>query len=230
LLLGQVDELICISGKRVVTAGADGTFIFFDPRSPDPVFKFTPDDARFDIGGITSLAVNPASTLAVVGGASGGIRVISLSKGEIVGALGGHKEGESVESIAFVGFAGAAEIVVTGGTDGKAHVWDLTTMRLRTTLEHGVSSSFAHCQAMTDSLCYLQDPVTVLLPLPSPKTHLLVSGSADSVLRTWDTRTGTLLREHKGHRGPVLGAALAPSGDSVVSAGDDGVCLVFQTE
>lgn len=198
-------------GKRIITADADGALIFWDPRSPDPVFKLTPDDTRFNLDGITSLAVNPSSTLAVVGGASGGVRVVSLSKGEIVGALGGHKEGESIEAIAFVGFAGASEVVVTGGTDGKAHVWDLTTMRVRAILEH-------------------EDPITTLLPLPSPKTHMLVSCSADSMLRTWDTRTGTLLREHRGHHGPVLGAALAPSGDVVVSAGDDGVCLVFQTE
>ncbi len=72
--------------------------------------------------------------------------------------------------------------------------------------------------------------MTTLLPHPSPKNHLLTSGSADKTLRTWDARTGKLLKEHKGHRGPVLGASLSFDGSVVVSAGDDGVCLVFETE
>ena len=95
--------------------------------------------------------MNPASTLAVVGGTSGGVRVISLSKGEVVGALAGHQEGESVEAVEFVELATAGPlsgagatasggVVVTGGTDGKACIWDLSTMRLRATLEHGVRS------------------------------------------------------------------------------------------
>jgi ribosome assembly protein SQT1 len=136
-----------------VTACADNTLIYWDPRSPTPLFKLTGDDARFDLGGITSLAVNPASSIAVVGGAEGGVRVISLSKGEVISALGGHAEGESVEAIAFVNIVAAVDgtsaapvgsststnTVVTGATDGKVCIWDLNTSRLRMTLEHKVS-------------------------------------------------------------------------------------------
>lgn len=202
-------------GKRIITADATGVLIFWDPRDSAPVFKLSPSDARFDVESITSLAVNPASTLAVVGGASGGIRVISLSKGEVVGALNGHNEGDSVEAVVFVdlagiGQAGTGGTVVTGGTDGKACIWDLSTMRIRATLEH-------------------QDAITTLLNLPAPNSHLLVTASADKTLRTWDARTGTLVKEHKGHHGPVLGAALGLSGETVITAGDDGVCLVFHT-
>jgi ribosome assembly protein SQT1 len=117
--------------------------IFWDPRSPTPIFKLAPSDARFELDGITSLGVNPSSTLAVVGGAAGGVRVVSLSKGEVVATLGGHTEGESIEAIQFVDLTGAnagAGVAVTGATDGKACIWDLTTMRLRSTLEHGVGS------------------------------------------------------------------------------------------
>ena len=138
-------------GKRIVTACADNTLIYWDPRSPTPVFKLTGNNARFDLGGITSLAINPASTIAVVGGAEGGVRVISLSKGEVISALGGHTEGESVEAIAFVNIVAAVDgisapigsassnTVVTGATDGKVCIWDLNTSRLRMTLEHEVS-------------------------------------------------------------------------------------------
>jgi len=198
-------------GKRIVTADADGTLIFLDPRSPTPLWKLTPEDGRFDIGGITAMAVNPASTVAVVGGASGGIRVVNLSKGDVVGALAPLQPDESVEAIAFMGSAGTAEVVVTGSTAGGACVWDLNTLKVRNTLEH-------------------DEPVTCLIPLPAPNSHLVVSGSADRFLRTWDTRTGTLLKEHKGHRGPVFGAAVSHDGAFVISAGDDGACLVFNSQ
>lgn len=201
-------------GKRIVTASEDGTLMYWDPRSPTPLFKLSPQDARFDLENITSLAINASSTLAVVGGTSGSVRVVSLSKGEVVGALGGHAEGESVEAVQFVDLAGTGSslgVVVTGGTDGKACVWDLTTMRLRATLKH-------------------QDAVTSLLTHPAPKSHLIVSASADNTLRTWDARTGALVKEHTGHHGPILSASLGLQGSVVVSGGDDSACLVFTTE
>lgn len=72
--------------------------------------------------------------------------------------------------------------------------------------------------------------MTTLLAVPAPKSHLLISGSADKTLRTWDARTGTLVKEHKGHQAAVLGASLGLDGSVVVTAGDDGVSLVFTTE
>ncbi|KAJ4494957.1 ribosome biogenesis protein Sqt1 [Lentinula edodes] len=201
-------------GKRIVSACGDGTLILWDPRSPTPVFKLTAQDARFDLDGITSLGVNPSSTLAVVGGAAGGVRVVSLTKGEVVSALGGHTEGESVEAVEFIDLTGAGSgpgVVATGATDGKICLWDLSTMRLRSTVEHS-------------------DAVTTLLAVPPPNNHLLISGSADKTLRTWDARTGTLIKAHRGHQGPILGASLGLNGSVVVTAGDDGVSLVFTTE
>ena len=132
-------------GKRIVTADSEGTLLFWDPRSPTHIFKLSATDARFSLEGITSLSVNASSSLAVVGGVSGGVRVVSLSKGEVVGALEGHDEDASIEAVQFIDLAGAgvgSGVVVTGGTDGKACIWDLSTMRLRATLEHEVTYFF----------------------------------------------------------------------------------------
>lgn len=142
-------------GKRIITGCGDNTLMYWDPRSSTPLFKLTGQDSRFDLGGITALAINPTSTIAVVGGTEGGVRVVNLSKGEVISALGGHAEGQSVEAIAFVNLVGAVDgssapagssgagTVVTGATDGKVCIWDLTTSRLRTTLEHKVSRPVA---------------------------------------------------------------------------------------
>ena len=76
----------------------------------------------------------------------------------------------------------------------------------------------------------MQDAITTLIAHPSPKNHLITSASMDKTLRTWDARTGKLVKEHKGHHGPILSAAIGLGGSVVVSAGDDGVCLVFATQ
>lgn len=139
-------------GKKIISADQENNLILWDPRSTTPIFKLTDTDARFDLDGITSLGINPASTLVVVGGAAGGVRVVNLAKGEIVGALKGHKEGESVETVAFVDLTGVSGgvnigpgVVVTGATDGRACIWDLGTMRLRATLKHEVCGFYYRC-------------------------------------------------------------------------------------
>ncbi|KAH8826540.1 WD40-repeat-containing domain protein [Flagelloscypha sp. PMI_526] len=203
-------------GKRIVTADGDGNLIYWDPRSPTPVFKLSSSDGRFNLEGITSLGINPSSTLAVVGGMNGGIRVVSLAKGQLVGTLSGHSEGEnsSIEAVTFVDVGGKSDgpgVAVTGGTDGKACIWDLATMRLRATLEH-------------------EDAITSLLTPPSPKSHTLISASADKTLKVWDARTGNLLRTLKGHSEVINSASLGLGGDVVLGASDDGLCLVWTTE
>ncbi|KAG9081539.1 hypothetical protein FS749_007593 [Ceratobasidium sp. UAMH 11750] len=207
------------NGKRLLTASDSGTLIYTDPRTPTPVFKLTAADARFGMdGGITALGVNAASTVAVVGGADGAVRVVNLTKGDVVGALESHAEGESVECIAFVSPTATAtgttdlELVVTAATDGKIFISDLNTRRLRTTL-------LGHEDAVT-SLTVHDDG------------RLITSSSSDKTLRTWDVRTGESIRVHKGHAGPVMGAAVGKrtgGEEVVVSAGDEGVCLVFPT-
>ncbi|QRV90443.1 WD repeat-containing protein [Ceratobasidium sp. AG-Ba] len=207
------------NGKRLLSASDSGTLIFTDPRTPTPVFKLTSSDARFGMeAGITAIGVNAASTVAVVGGTDGQVRVVNLTKGDVVGALESHAEGESVETIAFVSPAATAtgttdlELVVTGATDGKIFISDLNTRRLRTTL-------LGHEDAIT-SLTVHSDG------------RLITSSSSDKTLRTWDVRTGECIRIHKGHAGPVMGAAVGKRStgeEVVVSAGDEGVCLVFPT-
>jgi ribosome assembly protein SQT1 len=130
-------------GKRLLTASEDGSLILWDPRSASLMWRLSAEDARFGMAnGITSLAVNAAGTIAVVGGANGEVRVINMVKGEVLGKLEAHSEGDSIEAIEFLEVGGGstnAGVVVTAGTDGKACIWDLTTMRLRVSVTHSVS-------------------------------------------------------------------------------------------
>lgn len=87
-------------------------------------------------------------------------------------------------------------------------------------------------QSGTGNRANKQEPITSLSPHPAPALHHVTSGSADSTLKTWDIRTGTLIADHKGHQGVVNGldVGLSPDGMGVVvvSAGDEGVSLLWK--
>ena len=140
---GHMDIVTCgrfsPDGKSIISASTDGSLIGWLPTDPNPQTKVTANDTRFNLdGGIIAIAVNPAGTLAVAGGAAGGVRVVNLSNGQVIGSFEAHKEGESVECVSFLPEGsigqGPAGVVVTGGTDGVLNVIDLTTMRIRNTI------------------------------------------------------------------------------------------------
>ncbi|CAD6569410.1 MAG: hypothetical protein TREMPRED_005220 [Tremellales sp. Tagirdzhanova-0007] len=218
-------------GRHLLTTSLDSTLILWEISSSTSVFKasiFCPANSpELDPSshGITSLAVSPSGQLAAVGGANGAVKLVNLTKGDVVADLKGHTEGESVEALVFVDLlagagGGKGMVLVSGGTDGKGFVWDVATGRVRAELVH-------------------DEPITSLASHPPPCLHLVTSASADSSLKTWDIRTGALLATHYGHTGIVNGVAVAQgssstdaeqvdTGQVVVSAGDEGVSLIWQ--
>lgn len=82
--------------------------------------------------------------------------------------------------------------------------------------------------------------VKTKLGTPNPMGHVLTSCGNDGVVRRWDVRGGTaagakgLMGEWKGHRGGGEGGGILDfvqggGGKMIVTAGDDGVGLVFDT-
>ncbi|KAK4688276.1 ribosome assembly protein SQT1, partial [Tremellales sp. Uapishka_1] len=211
--------------KSLLTASLDSTLILWDPRTSQSLFKTSifcpPNSPNLDptVHGITALAVSPDGKLAAVGSNNGSVRLVNLPKGDIVGRLEGHAEGESVEALEFVDLlngagGGKGVVVVSGGTDGRGFVWDVATARVRAEIKH-------------------DEPITSLAAHPLPSLHLVTTASADSTLKTWDIRTGALISTHKGHAGVVNGVAVgsAPSpeqGQVIVTAGDEGVSLIWK--
>lgn len=87
----------------------------------------------------------------------------------------------------------------------------------------------------------MQESITSVAKHPAPTLHLVTTASADRTLKTWDIRTGSLVAHHQGHMGVVNGVQVArapPSasadgqggqhGQVIVSAGDDGVSLIWR--
>lgn len=223
------------NGKYLLTTSTDSTTCLWDPREPTPLLKLGPSNTsaygEFP-GGITTLAISPASNLCAVGGTNGDIRIINLPDGRVVNRLTGHESGESIEALEFMDILGLAGegsgstkglLLISGATDGKAIIWDVTNGHQRAVVNHS-------------------DVVTGIARHPLPNRHLFTTSSVDKTLKTWDARTGVMVADHTGHAGAVnaLEVGRVPAGwglledveekggDAVISAGDEGLVLAWR--
>ncbi|KIE00643.1 60S ribosome biogenesis protein Sqt1, partial [Metarhizium majus ARSEF 297] len=213
------------------------------------VVSLTGEDQRFEVeGGLYSIAIDPRGSFVAAGGAGGAVKVVSLPRlspassqqrgkspadatagGQILASL--HTQGDSVESLAvsLTATTPPTTLLAAGSVDGSICVYDANR---RFAVRRHIAG--AH-----------EDHSVVRLEFVK-NTWLLTSCGMDGVVRRWDLRsggaTGTtaagatdrgLAKEWKGHRGDgegggVLGFVQGETGERVVTAGDDGVALVFE--
>ena len=160
-------------------------------------------DARFDVGSLTSLAINPSSTVVAVCGTDGLIKLVNLSNGNIIATLGA-KTGDSIEALAW---SSTLPVLAAGSVDGRIYLYDTQSHRLRNTLPH-------------------DDAVTAIV-LP-PGGFELTSTSIDKSVRRWDIRTGQEIARRTGHHDAIVGGlALSKDGKKAITGGDDDVALVW---
>ncbi len=223
------------------------------------VVGLTTEDLRFAVeGGLFSVAVAPGGAFAVVGGAGGMIRVVGLPRlaatqasatqgmkgggsknkggggrkaGGAEGASSGQAgqilaslkaQGDSVETLAFS--APPLTLLAAGSVDGSIMLFDT-----------------AHRFAVRRHIREAHEEFAVVKMefVPGSTGYLLTSCGLDGAVRRWDTRGGTaasgqgLVQEWRGHRGEGEGGGVLGfvqgGGKRIVTAGDDGVSLVFET-
>ncbi|KAL0937234.1 WD domain-containing protein [Colletotrichum truncatum] len=204
----------------------------------------TAEDQRFEVeGGLYSVAVEPKGAFVAVGGAGGAIRIVSLPRlassaqpgkggksktsadvaagGQILASLQTASDG--IETLSFTTAAGApggqtSTLLAAGSVDGSITVFD-TGRRF----------------AVRRSLPGAHEEFSVVKVEFVKNSWLLTSCGMDGVVRRWDLRAqdAGLVKEWRGHRGDgegggVLGFVQGETGERVVTAGDDGVVLVFE--
>ncbi|KAK2033754.1 WD40 repeat-like protein [Colletotrichum zoysiae] len=208
--------------------------------------SMTGDDQRFEVeGGLYSVAVDPKGALVAVGGAGGAIRIVSLPRlassaqkqpakgggksrtaadvaagGQILAAL--QTASDSIEALSFTTAAGGpgqfSTLLAAGSVDGSVVVFDAgRRFAVRRSLPG------AHEDFSVVKVEFVRD------------SWLLTTCGMDGVVRRWDLRAqdSGLVKEWRGHRGDgegggVLGFVQGETGERVVTAGDDGVVLVFE--
>lgn len=221
------------------------------------VVSLTGEDQRFEVeGGLYSVAIDPRGAFVAVGGAGGAIKVVSLprlapaaqsqpqargaqrgnkaaadptSGGQILASL--HTQSDSIEtlSVSLASTTPPTVLLASGSVDGSVCVFDAT--RRFAVRRHIVGAHEDHSVVKVEFV---------------RNSWVLTTCGMDGVVRRWDLRGGGvagnnaaapadagLQKEWRGHRGDgegggVLGFVQGETGERVVTAGDDGVALVFE--
>jgi serine/threonine protein kinase len=100
--------------------------------------------------------------------------------------------------------------VASGSMDGSISVWSTSSSRLQRSFR-------AH-----------DGRVTAMAFTPSDRP-LLASAGSDGLVKLWDLRAMRNVRLLRGHAGPVRAVGFADAGHRLISAGEDGVILIWST-
>ncbi|KAI1112123.1 WD40-repeat-containing domain protein [Nemania sp. NC0429] len=212
------------------------------------VVSLNASDQRFAVeGGLYSVAIDPKTSFVAAGGAGGAIKIVSLPRlgadsnpapskqskakgkgGDAGGSQGGtiladlHTQGDGIETLSF---SPNHPLLAAGSVDGSIVIYD--TSRRFAVRRH---IKEAHDEFSVVKVEFVRD---------FGDGWLLTSCGMDGVVRRWDVRGAagasieSKVKEWRGHRGDgegggVLGFVQGSTGERIVTAGDDGVVLVFE--
>jgi len=232
-------------GKMLATVSEDGSLYVWDVfGSAQATVSMTTADQRFEVeGGLYSVACT--STLVAVGGAGGNIRVVGLpqaadtskknkaggaskqqasSSGQILASLQAQSDG--IETLSFS--SPPLTLLAAGSVDGSIALFD--TAHRFAVRRHIREAHEEHAVVKVDFVRNQQKG-----------GWILTSAGMDGVIRRWDVRGGTtaagqgFIQEWQGHRGGgegggILGFVQGGGGGRIVTAGDDGISLVFKSD
>ncbi|CAD6501761.1 BgTH12-02010 [Blumeria graminis f. sp. triticale] len=219
------------------------------------VVGLTASDQRFAIdGGLFSVAISPNGTFLAAGGAGGSIKIVSIPRlSSETSATEKHvtqrtKNAKTIDenskSSLTIGQAGQILADLQAQTDGVETLafapLPLTLLAAGSVDGSIVLYDSAHRFAVRKHIKNAHDEHSVVkvdfVSQPDNK-YILTSCGMDGVVRRWDSRGGNsaansgLLREWKGHRGNGEGGGVLDfvqgDGTRIVTAGDDGISLVF---
>lgn len=194
---------------HLVTISEDGSVVCWNAFTGQAKYKLLPHD---DFKGVESpwVSIKAFNNVLAVGARDGQLAIINSDSGK---ALTHIKTIEDVEDVADLSIEALAwctnksvPLLAVGLVSGDVLLFDSLTWRLRKSFK-------------------IDDTITKLEFVEN--SPVLVGSSMNSKIYKWDARTGEELFAGLGHNMGVLDFAILDNGLTLVTAGDEGVSLVF---
>lgn len=144
---------------------------------------------------VNSAAISFDSKWVVTGSSDGSVQIWNRANGKWKRNLLGSGT-HSSNSVAI----SKTELIVSASSDGRIRMWEVSGSYL---------GSFDDHNDAVNSVAF------------SPDSSQIITASADSTVRTWDTKTLSRLLIYRGHKGFVNAASFSPNSRWAASAGED---------
>jgi WD40 repeat protein len=192
-------------GRRFATSWLESAIHIVDIDSGDVTRELQHGDT------VRTIAVNKDGSRLVSGGLDKLLHVWDLARGERVTTFDKHQEW-----ITRAVFSADGKEVISAGHDNKLRIWNAANAAQRLEIEHpepiwalAVSPDGRHILTGTGGTL-----------VGNPRVLEMNQGS-DNVLRLWETATGKLVREMKGHTHAAYTVDFSPDGRLAVSGSWD---------
>lgn len=155
------------------------------------------------------LCLSPSGRTFAVGSQDGTMAIVKIDDGAVLKMIdtGNDTEDEESRSVEAIAWSDKTNIVAVGNVEGQIQLWDVASWKVRNTLQ-------------------IEGAITKLEFIKG--TTKLVSSGYDGSLIVWDVISGNKVWQCFGHNAGVLGFAVQENGRRIISAGDEGVSLVFE--
>jgi ribosome assembly protein SQT1 len=204
----QVDDMDVL---KLVTCSEDGSIIGWNCYTQQTDFKLDSTSMKGLTPPWVSIAVYSDSKVVALGSRDSQVAILNAENGALLTmftALEIKEDGDIYDaSIEAISWCEVLNLMVVGFVSGDVLIFDTNTWKVRRALKCG-------------------DAVTKITFLP--KSPIFLVSSMDGKVYKWDARTGELLHECLGHHMGVLDFSVDCSGERLITAGDDGVSLVFK--
>lgn len=196
----------------LITISEDGSIVNWNAFTGAVNYKLLPHD---DFKGLESpwVSIKAYKNVFAAGARDGQLAIVNLDSGKLVHIV---KAIESVEDTADLSIEALAwclnatvNLLAVGLVSGDVLLFDSLQWRVRRNIK-------------------LDDTVTKLEFLND--TPFLIGSSMNGKIYKWDARTGDELFVGVGHNTGVLDFAVLEGGNKLVTAGDEGVSLVYNLE
>ncbi|MEM7306613.1 MAG: protein kinase [Planctomycetota bacterium] len=226
-------------GAEVATVSFDGSVRLWDARSGRPLRVLRGTGRR-----IEGVLWSPRGDRLITH--THRLQVWALRERPGLATLRGHR-GPVLSAC----YAPDGASILTASVDGSAALWDArSATRLRVLAGHDGPVNGASFDASGANILTVSDDGTAALwrtdgtlrarlgePGPAlvggafgPRGRRVLTADCEGVARLFDAETGALVRELRGHEGPILSLAIAPDGTLAATGGGDRTVVLWDTE